>query len=251
MTAEALIRPKRLHQQVVDALGGRIVRGEVSPGEVLPVEEALVANMGVSRTVVREAVKVLAQKNLLEVRTRTGTRVRPTQHWHQLDPDVLRWRFEGRPSSKLVRDVIDLRRIIEPAAAELAATRATAAQVRVLRQAVDDMALPSHVEAHIAADLRFHLGILEAAGNELLLGLRHSIEGALSWAIGLSTRSKDDGLSSLALHRATMEAIAQHQPQAARAAMNAVIDRWAADSERIVRSGRARTPTARVNGRNN
>jgi DNA-binding FadR family transcriptional regulator len=228
--------PKRLHEHVVDALGARIVRGDFKPDQALPVEDALVTQLGVSRTVVREAIKVLAQKNLIEVRTRTGTRVCPPAKWNQLDPDILRWRFAGEFDSKLVEDLIDLRRIIEPAAAELAAARATPAMIEKIRAAFGEMSGQTQVDAHIAADLRFHLGILEAAGNELLLGLRHSIEGALTFAIGLSTHSKEDGRSSLALHGDVLRAIEQRKPALARSAMNKLVDRWADDSLRIVKS---------------
>jgi DNA-binding FadR family transcriptional regulator len=224
--------PKRLHEHVVDELGARIVHGEIRPGEALPVEDALVAQLGVSRTVVREAVKVLAQKNLVQVRTRTGTRVLEPAHWNQLDPEILRWRFAAGLDAKLIADLIDLRRVIEPAAAELAALRATPAMVATLQSALDVMYGEGAVDAHIAADIRFHLGILEATGNELLQGLRHSIEGALGFAIGLHTHSKDDAQDSLALHGEVLRAIAAREPAAARAAMNVLVDRWAEDSMR-------------------
>ena len=241
--------PKRLHEHVVDELGARIVRGEFKTDEALPIEDALVAQLGVSRTVVREAVKVLAQKNLIQVRTRTGTRVCAPARWNQLDPDILRWRFAGAFDPKLIEDLVDLRRIIEPAAAELAALRATAPQIESLNATLAEMGDDSKVDAHIAADLRFHLGILEAAGNELLLGLRHSIEGALQIAIGFSTHTKADGLASLALHGNVLRAITQRKPALARAAMNKLVDSWAQDSLRLIKAQNARAvkaaPTAR------
>lgn len=228
--------PKRLHEHVVDEIGARIVRGDYKPDEALPVEDALVTQLGVSRTVVREAIKVLAQKNLLQVRTRTGTRVRPSVRWNQLDPDILRWRFAGRFDAKLISDLIDLRRIIEPAAAGLAAQRATPAMHRCLRDALAEMGDESLVSEHIAADLRFHLGILEATGNDLLCGLRHSLEGALTFAIGFSTHTKDDGLSSMALHRAVLDGIVAGDPARAQTAMAALVDSWAADCIRIMQA---------------
>jgi DNA-binding FadR family transcriptional regulator len=226
--------PKRLHEHVVDELGARIVRGHYQADDALPVEDALVAQLGVSRTVVREAIKVLAQKNLIQVRTRTGTRVLPAARWNQLDPDILRWRFAGGFDVKLIRDLIDLRRIIEPAAAELAAQRATLVHVMALKGAFAAMGDESQVQDHIAADLRFHLGILAAAGNELLLGLRHSVEGALSVAIGFSTHSKQDGLSSLALHGEVLQAIEARDGNRARQAMHQLVERWVQDSEHII-----------------
>ena len=226
--------PLSLHEHVIDELGGRIVRGELKADEVLPIEDDLAAAFGVSRTVVREAIKVLVHKHLLEVRTRTGTRVLPSVAWNHLDPDILRWRFASTLDAKFVSDVIELRRVVEPAAAELAAARATPSAVRAIKAALHDMATTTDVNAHHAADLRFHLCILEAAGNDLLLGLRYGIEGALSFAIRLLTRSKEEGESSHALHKAVADAITKKDPAAARATMNQLVDRWAVDSLRMI-----------------
>ena len=237
-------RPKRLHEFVVDELGSRIVRGDLQPWQALPIEDSLARDLGVSRTVVREAIKVLAQKQLLTVRTRTGTRISPTAEWNHLDPDILRWRFAGALDAKFVANVIELRRIIEPAAAELAATRATSSAVRAIQVALEQMTTTADVKAHIAADIRFHLAILEAAGNDLLLGLRTSIEGALNFAIHLSTLSKDDGASSLALHRAVYEAIATRKPSVARAAMDRIVDQWVVDSRRVIAATSKQTTAA-------
>jgi DNA-binding FadR family transcriptional regulator len=227
-----------LHEHVVDEIGGGIVRGEFKAGQTLPTEDGIAEALGVSRTVVREAIKVLVHKRLLEVRTRTGTRVLRPESWNHLDPDILQWRFASTLDAKFVSDVIELRRIIEPAAAELAAVRATRSAVQAIEAALHDMATTTDINAHHAADLRFHLCILEAAGNDLLLGFRHGIEGALSFAIRLLTRSKEEGESSHALHAAVADAIAKKNPIVARAAMNRLVDRWAFDSLRMISSNR-------------
>jgi DNA-binding FadR family transcriptional regulator len=232
---------KRLHEFVVDELGSRIVRGELRPGEALPVEDDLANDFGVSRTVVREAIKVLAHKRLLKVRTRTGTRVSPGAEWSQLDQDILRWRFAGALDAKFVANVIELRRVIEPAAAELAAARATPAAVRIIHAELQQMLTTTNEKAHIAADLRFHLAILEATGNELLFGLRHGIEGALGFAIRLTAQTKEDADNSMALQKAVYDAIAARKPAVARAAMNRLVDRWADKSQRIVAATRRRS----------
>jgi DNA-binding FadR family transcriptional regulator len=156
--------------------------------------------------------------------------------WNHLDPDILRWRFASTLDAKFVSDVIELRRVVEPAAAELAAARATPAAVRAIEAALHDMAIATDVNVHNAADLRFHLCILEAAGNDLLLGLRYGIEGALSFAIRLLTRSKEEGESSHALHQAVADAITSKDPATARAAMDRLVDRWAVDSLRMISS---------------
>jgi DNA-binding FadR family transcriptional regulator len=235
-------RPKRLHEHIVDVLGARIVRGDYAADAALPVEDALVTQLGVSRTVVREAIKVLAQKNMIEVRTRTGTRVCAALHWNQLDPDILRWRFAGELDTKLVEDVGELRRIIEPAAAELAATRGTPQAVLAIQTAFDVMSADTTIEEHNAADVRFHLGILEAAGNHLLLGMRHSILGAVTFAIGFTNDSKEAGRSSLQLHGDVLRAIQQRNPGAARKAMNVIVDGWVQDSARMI--GRSKAAAA-------
>src|SRR6267154_3049237 len=204
--------PLSLHEHVVDELGARIVRRELQADEVLPIEDDLAEAFGVSRTVVREAIKVLVHKHLLEVRTRTGTRVLPSVSWNHLDPDILRWRFASTLDAKFVSDVIELRRVVEPAAAELAAARATPSAVHAIEAALHDMAIATDMNVHHAADLRFHLCILEAAGNDLLLGFRHGIEGALNFAIRLLTRSKEEAESSHALHKAVADAIIKKDP---------------------------------------
>jgi GntR family transcriptional regulator, galactonate operon transcriptional repressor len=241
--------PLSLHQHVVDELGGRIVRGEFGPDAVLPVEDSLAGQFGVSRTVVREAIKVLVHKGLLEVRTRTGTRALPSAAWNNLDPDILRWRFASGLDARFLSDVTELRQMVEPAAAELAAARATPAALRAIEDALHEMMTAVEVDTHIASDLHFHSCILEAAGNELLLGLRHGMEGTWNSAIRLlSTQSKKDRVRALALHKAVADAIVAGKPEAARAAMHDLVDRWATDSLRLVNrthAAKTRAKTAR------
>jgi DNA-binding FadR family transcriptional regulator len=226
--------PKNLHQHVVDELGALIVCGKIEPGEVLPVEATLAESFGVSRTVVREAVKVLMHKRLLQVRTRTGTCVLPSEVWNHLDPDILRWRFSNGLTPKLLSDITELRRVVEPAVAELAARRATPAALRKIEDALQDMTNAISIDGHIAADLRFHAGIMEAAGNDLLSGLRYGMEGAWNPSIRLSTQSKADAESTCALHKALFDAIAVGDPVAARLATDRLIDRWADDGGHIM-----------------
>src|SRR5918911_4134642 len=105
--------PRRgLHGAVVHEIGVRIVRGELEPGEQVP-DDGLLDDPGVSRTVLREAIKVLAAKRLVESRPKTGTRVRPRRDWNLLDPDVLAWRLETAPDAGFFRDIAEVRRMIE------------------------------------------------------------------------------------------------------------------------------------------
>src|SRR5438128_7743542 len=126
ITLERSQYPDRsLHDRVVHAIGRKILGGELPPGALLPAEPEL----GASRTVLREAIKVLAAKGLVEARPKIGTRVRPRDAWNLLDPDVLSWQREGTAPVAFLRKLTEVRRIVEPAAAELAGERATARDV--------------------------------------------------------------------------------------------------------------------------
>src|SRR5437667_9243664 len=162
--------PRRgLHGAVVHKIGVQIVSGGLMPGEPVPTEEELTGELAVSRTVLREVVKVLAAKGLVEARPKTGTRVRERNDWNLLDPDVLAWRLETAPDPLFFRDVIEVRRIIEPEAARLAAERATEEQIRELEETFREMeAASDDPDAYLAPDLRFHALILAACRNELL-----------------------------------------------------------------------------------
>ena len=125
--------PERLHQQVARKIGSAILSGEFAPGEHLVGEVLQSAAMGVSRTAYREAMKILAAKGLIESRPKAGTNVTPRSRWALLDPDVLAWTFTGEPDPAYVRDLFELRGVIEPAAAALAAERRSEAQVAGMR----------------------------------------------------------------------------------------------------------------------
>src|SRR5256885_11128886 len=120
-----------LHGRIVHAIGRRIVTGNLQPGALLPAEPEL----GASRTVQREAIKVLAAKGLVESRPKTGTRVRPRQSWNLLDPDVLAWQREGAPPAAFLRKLTEVRGVVEPAAAELAGERASRRELAAIEQA--------------------------------------------------------------------------------------------------------------------
>src|SRR6187551_3409488 len=120
--------PRRgLHGAVVHEIGVRIVNGDLQPGETLP-DNGFLIDADVSRTVVRETIKVLAAKGLVESRPKVGTRVRPRRDWNLLDPDVLAWQVEAGADPGFLDQALELRRMIEPAAARLAAERADESQ---------------------------------------------------------------------------------------------------------------------------
>ncbi|GAB2879561.1 FCD domain-containing protein [Streptomyces mayteni] len=220
------MRYRTMHQRVVDELGLRIVGGEWEPGRALPVEDVLAAEIGVSRGALREAVKALVAKGMLLVRPRTGTRVLPPEQWNHLDRDVLRWQQEG-DSAALLRDTGELRRIVEPEAARLAAGRARPADVAALYEALSVMettaARPGR-PGYVEADIAFHRALLDASGNRLLGSLGRAIDIALEHSFAVSTRTPGAVASALPAHRAVVAAVEAGDPAAAAAAVLGIIE---------------------------
>ncbi|WP_399882312.1 FadR/GntR family transcriptional regulator [Streptomyces sp. BBFR51] len=232
---EIVVHFLTMHQRVVDELGQRIVGGAWEPGDALPVEDMLAAEIGVSRGVLREAVKALVAKGMLHVRPRTGTRVLPPEHWNHLDRDVLRWK-QARDATALLRDTGELRRIVEPEAARLAADRAGPDDVRVLYDSLAAMeaaaATPGR-SGYVEADIAFHRALLDASGNRLLGSLGRAVDIALEHSFLVSTRTPGAVEASLPGHRAVVQAVEARDPAAAAAAVLSIIE--AAEQE-ITRS---------------
>jgi DNA-binding FadR family transcriptional regulator len=216
--------PRNLHGHVVHELGQRIVGGELHPGELLPREEALADQMRVSRTALREAMKVLSAKGLVESRPKVGTRVRDPRFWHQLDADVLAWRCALMPTEDFVRKLVEMREVIEPAAAAAAAVRCSVEQLERLDAAYAAMAAAKDLDAWTQADLAFHEAVLTATNNELMASLFSVIETALGTFFVLSARTARDFKYSLPHHQKVLEAIRRRQPDAARRAMLRMVD---------------------------
>jgi DNA-binding FadR family transcriptional regulator len=228
-----------LHGRIVHAIGRRIVSGEIPPGEQLPTP----ANVRASRGVVREAIKVLAAKGLVESRPKTGTRVRPRADWNLLDPDVLAWQFAAGPFTRFIEDLFELRQMIEPQAAAMAARRAGPAEMERIEAAYLGMeAAGNDSDLWIDPDLRFHQAIIRATGNELLWPLGAIIETALATSFRLSSAHWNGPIHSLPLHRAILEAIRKRNPDAAQAAMHRLLDGAADDVRRALANKRPRTP---------
>ena len=225
-----LARRRTLHLEVAHRLGARIVNGELAPGITLPNEADLCAELGVSRTVVREAMKVLASKSLVEVRPRTGTRVRPRSEWQALDHDVLTWQFSSDSAAGAVIDLLEMRLIVEPAAARLAASRASRADLERLRLACQQMEqAEGDTEASIQPDVAFHLTVLEAAGNAFLRPLGGLMQTALGASFRLSSGDEPAYRRTLQQHTAVYRAIAAGDAQAAEQAMHELLSRTSGD----------------------
>ena len=214
-----------LHGQIVHAIGRRIVSGGIRPGEPL----AAPGGVSASRGVMREVVKVLAAKGLVVSRPRIGTLVRPRESWNLLDPDVLAWRQEGLQTADLLSRLTEVRLIIEPAAAELAARRAGPEQVRELQDALRhmrdalDRTPPDH-ESYNEADVRFHRAIVQACDNEILEQMGAVVSSALLVAFHAAVGVPGLASSSLQRHQAILDAIRRRQPRRARAAMGLLVE---------------------------
>jgi len=233
----SLTYPRRgLHGEVVHLIGLRILSGELKPGDQLPPEDELTADLAVSRTVLREAVRVLAAKGLVVARPKVGTRVRPRADWNILDPDVLSWRAEASNDILLYEETTEVRLAIEPLASRLAATRASEEETAAIAQAYEEMeAGLGDQDAYLAADLRFHDRILASCHNELLAHLGVVLRAVLRTTFEVTTTPSRSRRRALPLHRAILDEIVAGDEDGAEAATRVLIADTAADLRRIAR----------------
>lgn len=225
---------KSMHARIVQELGIEIVSGKFAPGERLPPEPSLCEAYGVSRPVLREATRVLVAKGLVISKPRVGSVVRPREEWHMLDPDVLFWTISSMPEGDFFRSLLTVRRIIEPAAAALAATEGTEGDLARIRRAFERME-----QAHTAAellepDLDFHRAIMAATHNDMLAFIGNMMSMALTESIKLTSRHPDTHALSLPRHRAILTAIESRDPLGARQASLVQLENARADAETIL-----------------
>ncbi|MEQ1650403.1 MAG: FadR/GntR family transcriptional regulator [Hyphomicrobiaceae bacterium] len=215
-----------LFAQVVERVAVAIVSGLYKSGDIIPTLEDLNAEMSVSRTAYREAIKYLSSKGLIEARPKVGTRVAPRATWNLLDPEILRWSLSGQASGQFVRDLFELRRVIEPSAARLAALRRTPEQLAAIQRALDGMTtLGAYTEGNFRADLAFHEAILDATNNSALSCLKSVVRTTVLWSLRLNTGRKTaaDFVKPLADHTRVYEAIAARDGEQAAAFMTVVV----------------------------
>ena len=213
-------RALRLHGTIARDIGVRIVSGRIAPGRVLNGEIEASERLQVSRTAYREAVRILATKGLIESRPKLGTRVSEPRHWHLLDPDVISWIFSGTPDERLLRGLFELRTVVEPAAAALAAKRRTAEQLGRMRDSLARMAASSlALDAGRQADRDFHTALLEASGNPFLASLTSGVAAAVTWTTIFKQRKRPLPRDPLPDHERVYEAVASGDAAAAREAM--------------------------------
>lgn len=230
--------PQTFHGHIRDRLGEAIVAGLHAEGSALPPEPALCEALGVSRTVVREAVKSLAAKGLVSIGPKVGTRVRPADQWNWFDPDVVAWQSRVGLTREFLQDVQELRRVVEPAAVRLAAERATAADIAELEAAYAGMSAAVHDvgnEAdYVSHDVRFHQRLLAAAHNRMMVQMSRALSALLRTAFEVSTAEPGGAAGSLPLHRAILDAVIARQPAAAERASLKLIDSARQDIERVL-----------------
>lgn len=215
---------ERLHGAIARNLGVAIVSGLHQPGDILGNEIELSEQLAVSRSAYREAIRILSAKGLVESRPRTGTRVLPMDRWNLLDSDVLSWFFESEPSPVIVNGLFELRMIIEPAAAALAAVRRSDEELARMRTALEIMERKTlKTEAGQSADRDFHQAVLTATGNPPLVSLASTIGASVRWTTLYKQRKRRLPPDPMPEHWAVFEAIAASDPEGARAAMQALV----------------------------
>lgn len=222
-TADKRVKPGRIHA-VLTTLGSEIAQDLIPVGAALPPEHDLEVRFGVGRGVIREAIKTLAAKGLVSVRPRHGTHVRPRRDWSLLDRDVLAWLVgKDEPDRELLLAIQEVRSIIEPAAAAMAAKRATKTDRQRINAALTAMETSHDQASAIEADKAFHLAILDATHNPVLQGFRSAIDTILSTVFLVAVGSAGWFEDNLPNHAIAAHAINEGDADKARAAMEQVL----------------------------
>ncbi|MFC0678786.1 FadR/GntR family transcriptional regulator [Lysobacter korlensis] len=200
-----------LQGRVIDAIGQAIVGGRYKPGELLPRESELTEAYGVSRTSVREAMKVLSAKGLVEIRQKVGTRVRPQELWNTFDSDLLAWYHAQGLGEVIMRDLVELRQILEPSAARLAAGRASMPNLHRIETALAAMGENAHDhQGYAASDVEFHMAVYEASHNVLLQRFGRLVADFMHLSFNLQQHAANGGADfteDVASHGAVFAAI--------------------------------------------
>ena len=215
----------RLHGSIARDLGVYIVSGRYKPGHLLDNEIEASKRLKVSRAAYREAVRILSAKGLVHSRPKIGTKVSDPESWHLLDPDVLSWIFEFDPDETLLVNLFELRKIVEPEAAALAAARRTQSQLDSMQRSLTYMAQHTlTTDAGRLADRDFHATLLRASGNAFLASLTSGITAAIIWTTMFKQRKNRLSRDPIPDHQRVYDAISAGNPKAAHEAMYALID---------------------------
>ncbi|MDZ5449936.1 MULTISPECIES: FadR/GntR family transcriptional regulator [Labrys] len=211
--------------QVARIIGTRITSGEFRPGDTLPIENELCQAYGVSRSTVREAVKNLAAKGLVEVSPKTGTRVLPFADWNLLDQDVLSWRLNAQFDERIIEDLYEMRNCFEPRACFLAARDGSADDLERIRMRFSDLVSMLGQPALAAgAETEFHLAIMTATHNGLFVTIGRAVKTALKVSFGLTQRSANGQAMDLQPYQAVVSAILARKADEASRAMSQLLE---------------------------
>ncbi|WP_111766552.1 FadR/GntR family transcriptional regulator [Nakamurella deserti] len=239
----------QLHDTVIETLGSEIVTGVLPAGSVVGADE-LAARLGVSRTVVREATRVLESVNLIRVRRKVGITVLPADAWSPYDPNVIRWRLAGPDRYEHLNALSELRSAVEPLAARLAARQATPEQCGALTAAVIGMsatARAANSEDYLRHDADFHRTLLAASGNPMLHGLRDVVVAVLEGRTAHALMPRVAEPEAVRLHGVVAASIQAGDPEAAETAMLAIV-RESSTAVETVRAMETLTNAAQVIG---
>jgi len=217
--------PQQLHDSVVQRWGWDIVSGALPPGSRIVAEDAA-EQLGVSRTVVREAVRVLESMGLITVRRRVGITVLPQDRWNPFDPNIIRWRLASRDRLDHLQYLSELRSAVEPLAAKLAAIRSTPAQCGALTAAVIGMSATAKAADHaeyLGHDIDFHRTLLLASGNPMLAGLSEVVAELLAGRTRHALMRPVAEPEAVRLHGVVASSIQAGDPEGAEEAMRAIV----------------------------
>jgi DNA-binding FadR family transcriptional regulator len=235
----------RVHGAIATDIGMAIVSGRLRPGHILEGELQASARREISRSAYREALRSLSAKGLISSRPHAGTRVTRMSEWQLLDPDVLGWLFAGAPPPEVLHGLFELRTLLEPAAAALAAQRRSAAHLERMRRALDDMRLYTlHRPEGRRADQEFHSGLLAATGNPFVISLTKGVTAAVDaltqYKLGLRMVER----TPVPDHERVFKAIANRDAEGAHKAMVRLIRLAILDLPADRRPSRTRTEAA-------
>jgi GntR family transcriptional regulator, galactonate operon transcriptional repressor len=229
------LQRQSLSGQVVHQIGLSIMRSDFKPGDTLSSEPELSLQFNVSRPVMREALKILSAKGLIESRPRTGTKVRPRVEWTILDPEVIGWMYEVGPARPFLDELCEVRLMFEPMAARLAATRATDDEIKTIEENFQRMDEGVNTpEVYIPADLAFHAAICAAAHNEILQKITATLATSLQVSRVVTSRLPGANRAAMPVHRSVMEAIRRRDERAAEDSMRDLVILTADDIHRAL-----------------